>query len=128
MGIFPQDTDNLEERRIRVRSRWANRLPYTLRVLENRLAECLKKCNFSIEADFERSYKMELIVCSSNDSLSEELKHILDMMVPENIVSEIVYERVADNLSLKLGVYMEQADIIELKQNGRKMKNGMGGT
>lgn len=120
MGIFPRDTDSLEERRKRVRSRWTEKLPYTARVLESRLADCLKEYNFSIEADFESSYKMEVIIYSTSDILAEELRHILDIMVPENVATEIVYERVTSGLPLKLGVYMEQADIIELKQNGGK--------
>ena len=102
---------------MRVQNRWFNALPYTIRVLASKLAECLGgEYNFSIEADFGNTYKMTVIIYSSDDSQDEEVKYLLSMMVPVNIFPEIVYESVTSMTDLHCGAFLEQADIIELRQ------------
>ena len=117
LDLHPKDTDPLDSRRMRVQNRWFNALPYTIRVLASKLAECLGgEYNFSIEADFGNTYKMTVIIYSSDDSQDEEVKYLLSMMVPVNIFPEIVYESVTSMTDLHCGAVLEQADIIELRQ------------
>lgn len=117
LNLYPKDTDTLEARRMRVQNRWFNALPYTIRVLTAKLMECLGEgYNFSIEADFADSYWMSVTIYSSDDSQAEEVKYLLSMMIPVNILTEIIYESVTSMADIYCGVFLEQAEIIELRQ------------
>lgn len=117
LGICPQAGEALEMRRLRLRNRWCSSLPYTVRVLADRVAECLKgEHNFSIHPGFQDGYWMELVVYSSDYSLTEELQYVLSTVVPANIVTEIIYESVTSGLTAYVAGAMEQADIIEIRQ------------
>lgn len=86
-------------------------------MLAERVAECLKgEHNFSICTDFQDGYRMELVVYTSDESLTEELWYILSTIVPANIMTEIVYESVTSGLTAYVMGAMEQADIIEIRQ------------
>lgn len=117
MKISPLDTDSLEVRRARVQSRWTNFVPYTIRILTYKAAELLGgEHKFSIHPNFEDAYRMELVVYSTDESLTDELRHLLAVMVPSNIMTEIIYEPITSVTAICLGAFMEQADIIEIKQ------------
>ena len=117
MKISPLDTDTLETRRIRVQNRWVNSIPYTIRILAYKIAELLGgEHNFSIYSDFQDCYRMTLVIYSTDDSLTEEVKYLLSIMVPANIVTEIIYETVTSQRAIYMGIVLEQADIIEIKQ------------
>lgn len=117
MKISPSDTDTLEARRTRVQSRWINSIPYTIRVLAYKIAELLgREHYFSIQPDFREAYGILLVVYSTDESLTEELKYLLSVMVPANVVTELIYETVTDLKVIYLGAVLEQAEIIEIKQ------------
>jgi len=117
LGIYPDVGDTLEVRRMRVRNRWFNSTPYTIRMLALKLTECLgKQHNFDIYADFHNTYMMTVTIYSPDDSQAEEVKHLLNVMVPVNIPADIIYESVTSELNIYFGAVMEQADIIELRQ------------
>lgn len=117
MGIVPSDAETLEARRLRVHSRWVNSIPYTIRVLAHKTAELLGgNHNFSMHPDFREAYGLLLVVYSSDDSLTDELKYLLSVMIPENIVTDIVYETVTGRKEIYLGTVLEQADIQEIRQ------------
>ena len=117
MKISPSGTDTLETRRTRVQSRWINSVPYTIRVLAQKIADLLGgEHNFSIHPDFRETYGMLLVIYSVDDSLKEELKYLLSIMVPANIVTELIFETVTDLKEIYLAAVLEQADIIEIKQ------------
>ncbi len=117
LGIHPMEGEALEMRRMRVQNRWFNRIPYTMKMLIIKLAECLgEQYNFDIYADFRKTYEMAVIIYSSDDIQAEEVKYILNMMVPENIFVEIIYESVTTESTICFGTVMEQSDIIEIKQ------------
>ena len=59
---------------------------------------------------------MLLVIYSVDDSLKEELKYLLSIMVPANIVTELIFETVTDLKEIYLAAVLEQADIIEIKQ------------
>jgi len=116
LDIFPAVPETLESRRARVQNRWFNVAPYTLRALALKLSKLLGgEHNFSIGTDFEEAYNMILVVYSTDDSQVEETKYILSVMVPEDIVTDIIYES-AHKGNVYLGTLMSEADIIEIKQ------------
>lgn len=116
LGIYPGGTDSLESRRKRVQSRWFNSVPYSIRVLEAKLAELLGEHNFSIDGDFSAGYEMQLVIYSTDESRTEEVRHILAATVPLSIAADLVYESVTSGMQLCFGGCLEQADILELKQ------------
>ena len=117
LGICAQEGEPLELRRLRLQNRWCSSLPYTVRVLADRVAECLKgEHNFTICPDFQDGYWMTLVVYSSDESLTAELWYILSTLVPANIMTEIIYESVTSGLTAYAAGAMEQADIIEIRQ------------
>lgn len=117
MGIMPSESDTLEIRRIRLQNRWCNVVPHTMRVLRAKLSELLggEHC-FSIFPDFDSSYGMLVVVYSVDDGLHDELRYLLDTIVPMNVTADIVYENVTSSLSVHCGGVMEQADILEIRQ------------
>ena len=106
LNIFPLEVQN----------RWFNVAPYTLRILTLKLAELLGgEHKFSIETDFREAYGLLLVVYSTNDSQVEEIKYIVSVTVPENMVTDILYES-AHKGCIYYGTVMSEADIIEIKQ------------
>ena len=88
LGIYPEETDSLEIRRMRVQNRWFTTTPYTVRVLISKIGELIEKeYNFSVSLDFKAAYELTLTVFSLDDSQIEELKYLLSEMVPLNITS-----------------------------------------
>lgn len=116
LGILPSDTDTLEMRRARVHDRWINKLPYTVRTLEDRLTELLGGDHkFSLTSDFEEGYELVVTVYAINNEPEKDIRYILDTMVPVNMVAEIVFESPHTG-STYFGAYMDTADILEIKQ------------
>ena len=116
LNILPSATDTLENRRARVQNRWFNAAPYTIRTLTRKLTELLGgDHNFSIWADFKKTYELLLTVYSTNDSRIEEIKYLLGALIPANIVTDIIYESAHDG-KIYCGAVMMEADIIEIKQ------------
>lgn len=117
LGISPSVDDTLDMRRMRVGNRWFNKLPYTIKMLSLKLSECLEgKYNFDIYADFHNTYDMTVTIYASDDVRAEEVKHLLNIMVPVNIAADIIYESVTSKAFLYFGAVMEQSEIIEFKQ------------
>lgn len=116
LGICPDASETLENRRARVQSRWCNAPPYTVRTLRYKLGELLGgEHNFSINSDFQNTYTLCLLVFSLDDSRIAELKHLLSAMVPSNVITDIIYEDVHKG-TVCFGGAMQEADIIELRQ------------
>lgn len=116
LGIYPQITDTLEVRRMRVQNRWFNAIPYTIRALAERIAKLLdEEQSFSIWSDFKEAYTLVITLYMLNDSKAEEVQYILSTMIPENIVTSIICENVHLG-KIYFGAVMHEADIIEMKQ------------
>lgn len=116
LGIYPNSTDTLEIRRMRVQSRWFNKIPYTIRNLAEKINNILGgEYNFAIQEDFKNSYELHLTVYTINDSQNEELEYILSIVVPVNIVTNIIYEEALKG-AIYYGGMMYESDIIEIKQ------------
>lgn len=116
LGITPGAEDTLEIRRLRVQSRWFNKLPYTIRVLSERLVQILKGAyNFDISADFSQTYTLRLTVFTTDDSENENLKYVLSELVPLNMLIELAYEGAVEGEAY-YGAVLQDADIITIKQ------------
>ncbi len=116
LGIYPNATDTLENRRMRLQSRWFNKIPYTIRNLAEKINNILGgEYNFAIQADFKNAYELYLTVYTINDSQNEELEYILSIVVPVNIVTNIIYEEAIEG-AIYYGGMMYESDIIEIKQ------------
>ena len=60
LNILPSWEDTLESRRAKVRSQWINVLPYTVRMLLQKLQIICGSTDFVLKTDFEKSYTLIL--------------------------------------------------------------------
>lgn len=84
LGIVPYGDDTLETRRFRVAGKWLNRLPYTYRMLQERLNALLGEGHYVIELHKEPytlTVKIELVVKRQFDAAQEMLREV----VPANL-------------------------------------------
>lgn len=86
LGIHPTDDDTLESRRSRVQSKWFNKLPYTLRVLLQKLTVLCGDTDFTLNHNFTVGYTLTLETDLELYGQVEELEYIINTMIPENIV------------------------------------------
>lgn len=88
LGIFPSSGDTLESRRARVQARWFNALPYTWRVLLERMVSLCNGSNFTATKDFDH-YRIHLEVSLELFGQVDELERLLNAMLPCNMVYSI---------------------------------------
>lgn len=86
LGIYPSEEDTLESRRSRVQSKWFNKLPYTIRVLLQKLTVLCSDTDFTLTHNFNVGYTLKLETDLELFGQVEELEHIINTMIPENIV------------------------------------------
>lgn len=119
LGIIPGKGDTLESRRAFVQSRWFNKLPYTLRILSERLTQALGgDYKFELNVDFSKTYTVRLTVHTTNDSENDNLKYILETLVPVNMMIDIIYEGVLEGTSY-YGAVLQTAEIMTIRQRRR---------
>lgn len=85
LRITPFANDTLETRRFRVASKWIARLPYTRRILVERLNATLGEGRYELDIDKDTktvTVKIELSVKRQFDVVSE----MLEEMLPQNMV------------------------------------------
>lgn len=85
LKILPNKEDTLESRRLRIQNRWFNVLPYTLKALIEKMILIFGESNFSIKKNYEE-YQLEIITNFEQFGQVEELKQIIDTMIPCNIL------------------------------------------
>ena len=88
LGIYPSAEDTLESRRSRVRSKWFNAMPYTMRTLLSKLQVLCDNADFTLTHNFDVGYTLTLQTNLEKYGQVEELEAILSSMLPENIVVE----------------------------------------
>lgn len=86
LGIYPTADDTLESRRSRVQSKWFNRIPYTMRVLLQKLTVLCGDTDFTMTHNFNEGYTLTLETDLELYGQVEELENIINTMIPENIV------------------------------------------
>lgn len=85
LGILPYEEDTIESRRARVQSRWFQSLPYTYRVLIEKLKLFCGDRNFTVSKQFEDGYRIEIEASLELFGQVEELERMLDGMLPCNM-------------------------------------------
>lgn len=86
LNIYPTGDDTLESRRSRVQSKWFNTIPYTMKVLLQKLTVLCGDTSFSLTNNFTEGYTMTLVTDLELYGQVEELEYIIKTMVPENLV------------------------------------------
>lgn len=89
LNILPSKEDTLESRRARVQSRWFTKIPYTLKALISKLIALCGDSNFEITKDF-LYYKIGIETNLELFGQVEELEHIIETMLPCNMVVDSV--------------------------------------
>lgn len=85
LGIWSSEDDTLESRRSRVQRRWFSRLPYTLRILIQKLTVLCGHGGFCLTHDFGAGYSLTLETGLELYGQVEELEDMLDTLLPCNM-------------------------------------------
>lgn len=103
LNILPSEEDTLESRRSRVQLRWFAEIPYTMKALITKLIALCGDSNFEITKDF-LYYKIRIETGLELFGQVEELEHIVDTMLPCNMVVDLVNKITCDaNASVFFG-------------------------
>lgn len=87
LGLYPTEEDDLESRRMKVQSRWVNKIPYTLRVLAEKIRLLGDGADFGMEADFRQGYEIWIQTMLEMAGQVGELERIVEETVPCNIAA-----------------------------------------
>lgn len=86
LGIHPTSEDTLESRRSRVQSKWFNRIPYTWKVLLQKLVILCGSSDFTLTHNFTEGYTLTILTNLELYGQVEELESIINSMIPCNVV------------------------------------------
>lgn len=84
MGLTPSEEDTLESRRARVMSKWLSKLPYTMKMLINKLFILCGGDDFKVSKSFD-SYVIRVTTHLRLYSQILELRELLERMIPANM-------------------------------------------
>lgn len=85
LGIYPAKEGTLESRRAKVLIRWTATLPYTDRMLFEKLIAICGENNFVLTKQYDK-YRIEVEVSLELFGQLEELEKVVGMMIPCNMV------------------------------------------
>lgn len=85
LHIFPSNEDTLKSRRTRVQARWFSTVAYTLKGFIAKLAILCGDSDFTVIKDY-LHYRVEIETSLELFGQIEELEHIINSMIPCNIV------------------------------------------
>lgn len=88
LGIYPSDVDTLESRRSRVQSKWFNKIPYTIRVLLEKLKVLCDDTDFSVTYDFDTGYSLKIVTSLVASGQLQEVKNVIEELLPCNVYVE----------------------------------------
>lgn len=86
LKIYPTADDTLESRRSRVQSKWFNTIPYTWKVLLQKLLVLCGDSDFEVTGNFKTGYTLYIDTDLELYGQVEELENIINTMIPENLV------------------------------------------
>jgi hypothetical protein len=86
LDIYPTNDDTLESRRSRVQSKWFSTIPYTMKVLLQKLTILCDETDFTLTNDFTEGYTLTLVTDLELYGQVEELENTINSMLPCNIV------------------------------------------
>lgn len=92
LRITPKEGQSLESRRLKVLLKWNDKIPYTIRVLRNRLASALGTDKFRIDVSHLREYILNIITYTSDPDKAEAVDYILETMIPANLAIYTILE------------------------------------
>ncbi|MDY4577020.1 MAG: putative phage tail protein [Anaerobutyricum hallii] len=112
LGIKPQDTQSLEERRFQVLLKWTDSFPYTEESLQKKLNELIGEKNYTLEIDYE--------VLNAKIMLSLDKRDAYDYVM--NFLEEILPLNLYINLEIEFNRYklLSQFTYGELKKYTHK--------
>lgn len=85
LGIATFADDDLETRRFRIYARWNDKLPYTYRVLENKLIQLCGEDGYLMNLNVD-AYSLEIRVELIRKRMLDEVALLAKLMVPANIL------------------------------------------
>lgn len=86
LKIYPTADDTLESRRSKVQSKWFNTIPYTWKMLLQKLLVLCGDSDFEVTGDFKTGYTLYIDTNLELYGQVEELENIINTMIPENLV------------------------------------------
>lgn len=88
LSIKPKNTETLDDRKFRLISREMEKLPYTLRVLENKLKTLCGENGYKLNIDYDNEIiKVRVNLISKNTY--EEIELMLEKMLPLNMIIDL---------------------------------------
>lgn len=88
LKITPFADDDLESRRFRVKAIWNDRLPYTYRVLEDRLDQLCGEDGYKMVLGSDL-YSLKIKIELVNKRMFDEVKKVSEKMAPANLVISV---------------------------------------
>ena len=133
LGITPSIEDSLQDRRLRILSRWNNEIPYTWRVLIQKLNSICGVGNYTVELNNDK-YIIKLDTKMNTQSQYDDLLFLLNRIIPVNLVIQSS-NTLSDNLdgNMFIGITMLDSksytitnDIVDTHTIGYGYKYGTG--
>ena len=84
LGITPQDTDTLEDRRFRIRARFNEEPPYSRQVIKRKLDELCGRDGYVIEQNAEE-YLFRIKIALTGKKQLAEVSELLERVLPANL-------------------------------------------
>lgn len=85
LNILPSTEDTLESRRARVQARWFNTIPYTMKAFLAKLEALCGDSDFTVTKEYDK-YTVRILTNLELFGQVEELEHIIDGMMPCNMI------------------------------------------
>lgn len=96
LGIYPSEEDTVESRRSRIQSKWFDKIPYTWRVLLQKLTVLCGDSDFLLTHNFAEGYTLTIQTGLELYGQVEELENIINSIIPCNIIvhskNRVVYD------------------------------------
>lgn len=115
LNITPAVEASLELRRTKVKTRWLNKLPYTVNMLNSKLIELYGEGTFSISAN---GYELSVVLyfqLEGQEGQLEDLAQMIAGMVPAGVAASVIYEKGFTG-SIYVGGRMSTAEVTTLRQ------------
>lgn len=129
LGIVPSKLDTLESRRQRVLLRWFLQLPYTERMLLEKLVNLCGEGNFTFTKNYD-CYQIRIEVSLELYGQVKELEELLERMVPCNInvISRSRFDCKAEgNVNIYSGIRVTERVLVTNDFKGRVLVKGSAG-
>ena len=88
MHIYPEEDADLETRRFKVAVKWNDKLPYTESRLNGLLESLCGENGYKVKIDND-AYELIVKLALYNEHNVEEVRDLLDRVVPANMITEV---------------------------------------